>query len=157
MTENEIVPNSDIDSEAIEKVVQGLINNKKGSKQEQFYLYYFFGLPINTSAKLAGYSKAYAYKLVQKFKHNPVKRQGIEQMLNLIPEQYRMVCKARLVDLADIEGKALNEYRKDPRLAIDKPQLLKQVKQGQGYWATTKRDRQRSLTLNRSGNCPCKY
>lgn len=128
----ELSKTDSVDQDAIEKVVQGLINNQRGSKQDQFYLYHFFGLPIKTCAELAGYSEAYGYKLIQKFKKNPIKRQGIEKILNLIPEQYRMVCKARLVDLADIEGQALNEYRKDPRLYIKSPQVGKQIKQGAG-------------------------
>ena len=34
--------------------------------------------------------------------------------------------------MAEIEGKALQEYEGNPKLAIDKPQLLKQVKQAGG-------------------------
>jgi hypothetical protein len=42
------------------------------------------------------------------------------------------MCKARLLELSRIEGQAIEEYRKDPKLLIDKPQLAKQVKQAAG-------------------------
>jgi len=37
-----------------------------------------------------------------------------------------------LIQVAEIERSALTEYKDNPKLAIDKPQLLKQVKQGAG-------------------------
>ena len=50
----------------------------------------------------------------------------------MFPQRYKSVCKLRLPQVAEIEGKALQEYEDNPKLAIDKPQLLKQVKQGAG-------------------------
>jgi hypothetical protein len=49
-----------------------------------------------------------------------------------MPEAYRNVCKMRLAQISEIEGAVLQEYQDNPQKAIDKPQLLKQIKQGAG-------------------------
>ena len=121
-----------IDEPIIQEIVSGVIKHRDGNKQDIFYLYMFFGLPIKTCAKLAGYQLNYAYKLVQKYKHNAITRERLSEITNLFPEQYKSICKLRLAEMADIEGAALNEYRRDPKLAIDRPALLKQIKQGAG-------------------------
>lgn len=130
---NEIVPIDE--AELNHQTIMSLVKAKNGSQQDQFYLYYFFNLPIKTCAKLAGYTEAYGYKLVQKLKHSPAKQKRVEELLNIFPEQYKLACKARFIDLAEIEGQALDEYRKDPKLYIKHPQVAKQIKQGAGVLA----------------------
>jgi hypothetical protein len=98
-----------------------------------------FNLPIRTCAILAGYNKDYGYKLVAEYRKSPKIRHTIEQIINDMPEQYKAICKLRLVEVADIEGKAIAEYHENPKLAIDKPQLLKQVKQGAGVLSEDER------------------
>jgi hypothetical protein len=98
-----------------------------------------FNLPIRTCAILAGYNKDYGYKLVAEYRKSPKIRHTIEQIINDMPEQYKAICKLRLVEVADIEGKAMAEYQENPKLAIHKPQLLKQVKQGAGVLSDDER------------------
>ena len=116
----------------IEEVVSNVIEQKKGSRKHKFHLYRMFDLPIRTCAILAGYNKDYGYKLVAEYQNSPKIRYTIEKTINNMPEAYRSVCKMRLAQIAEIEGKAMSEYKDNPKLAIDKPQLLKQVKQGAG-------------------------
>jgi hypothetical protein len=116
----------------IEEVVCNVIGQKKGSRKQKFHLYRMFNLPIRTCAILAGYNKDYGYKLVAEYRKSPKIRHTIEQIINEMPEAYRSVCKLRLAEVAEIEGCALREYKGNPKLAIHKPQLLKQVKQGAG-------------------------
>jgi len=87
---------------------------------------------MQTCVDKAGYAKSYGYKLVEQWKNKPNLRHKVDQILNMFPEQYHAICKLRLPQIAEIEGKALDEYEKKPRLAIDKPQMLKQLKQGAG-------------------------
>ena len=115
-----------------EEVVAGVLNEKKGSRQEKYFLYRILGLPPGLSATLCNYNKDYGYKLDKKFKEDLNLRARIGRITGQIPEQYKALCELRLVDVAEIEGKAMAEYKENPKLAIDKPQLLKQVKQGAG-------------------------
>jgi len=123
----DIVPQSEID-----EIFTELTSQDPKSKLYKFCLYYLFGFPMEVCAKKAGYSKTYGYKIVEKYKKQPKLRQSVDQILNMFPDRYRAVCKMRLPQIAEIEGKALQEYEDNPKLAIDKPQLLKQVKQGGG-------------------------
>lgn len=116
----------------LDNIFSSLTKEQKDKKRMMFYLYWLFGFPIKSCAKLAGYSESYSYNLVQKYSNQPKLRQRVDEILNLFPEQYRAVCKLRLPQIAEIEAKALGEYEDKPRLAIDKPQLLKQLKQGSG-------------------------
>ena len=119
----------------IEEVVSNVIEQRKGSKKHKFHLYRMFNLPIRTCAILAGYNKDYGYKLVAEYRNTPEIRHTVEQIINDMPEAYRGVCKMRLVQISEIEGAALREYQDTPQKAIDKPQLLKQIKQGAGVLA----------------------
>jgi hypothetical protein len=116
----------------VEEIVHNVATIKGSTKKQRFHMYRMFNLPIKTCAKLAGYSDEYGYQLVREYKYNPKVRHSVEQILSDMPEAYRSVCRIRLPQIANIEGKALQEYENDPKLAIDKPQLLKQVKQAGG-------------------------
>jgi len=123
-TTTDIVPQDELD-----EIFTELTRQDPKSKQYKFYLYYLFGFPIKTCANKAGYAESTGYAMVQKYKKQPKLRHKVDQILNMFPEQYRAICKLRLPQIAEIEGKSLDEYEKKPRLAIDKPQLLKQLKQ----------------------------
>lgn len=123
----DIVPQNELDN-----IFTELTKDKKDSKQSIFYLYWLFGFPVKTCADKAGYAESYGYKLVEKYKKVPKLRHMVDEILSMFPERYKSFCKLRLPQIAEIEGKALQEYEKKPRLAIDKPQLLKQLKQGSG-------------------------
>jgi len=123
----DLVPQNELDN-----IFTELTKQKKNSKQSIFYLYWLFGFPVKSCADKAGYAESYGYKLVEKYKKVPKLRQSVDQIIGLFPERYKAVCKMRLPQVAEIEGKALAKYDKKPELAIEKPQLLKQVKQAGG-------------------------
>jgi hypothetical protein len=123
----DIVPENELDNLFTE-----LTKDKKDSKQSTFYLYWLFGFPIKTCADKAGYAESYGYKLVEKYKKLPKLRHKVDGILNMFPERYKSFCRLRLPQIAEIEGKALQKYEDKPQLAIDKPQLLRQVKQAAG-------------------------
>lgn len=125
------VDNDLIATEA-EKIVRNVAIYKGSTRKQQFYMYHMFNLPINLCAKLCGYKPGYGYQLNRELKNDPKVRQSVEQILSDMPKAYRSICKARLLQIANIEGKGLNEYENNPKLTIDKPQLLKQIKQGAG-------------------------
>ena len=124
--------NTELIDPAIEEIIDNVITLKKGSKKQRFHMYRMFNLPIKTCAKLAGYKPSYGYQLVREYRDNPNVARTVQQIISDMPEAYRSVCRLRLAQVAEIEGKALDEYEGDPKLAIDKPQLLKQVKQAGG-------------------------
>jgi hypothetical protein len=109
-----------------------LIDSREGNSINAFFVYYFFGLPPKECAALAGYTPSYGYKLIHKYRHIPKFRHTVDEFLKTMPDRYQSICKARLIEVCDIEGAALKEYRHNPKLAIDKPQLLKHIKQGAG-------------------------
>ena len=49
-----------------------------------------------------------------------------------MPAKYKALAKARLPQIAQIEANALDLYEADARLAIDKPAMLKALKQSAG-------------------------
>jgi hypothetical protein len=122
-----------------EEVVTNVLRSHKDDRQAKFFLYRICGLPPRISARLCNYNEDYGYKLDRKFREDQNLRSRIEQITGSIPEQYKALCKLRLVEVADIEGKAMVEYKNNPKLAIDKPQLLKQVKQGAGVLSDDER------------------
>jgi hypothetical protein len=115
-----------------EEVVTNVLRSHNDDRQAKYFLYRICGLSPKISARLCNYNEDYSYKLDRKFREDHNLRARIEQITGSIPEQYKALCKLRLVEVADIEGKAMAEYKDNPKLAIDKPQLLKQVKQGAG-------------------------
>ena len=116
----------------VEEVVTNVLQVKGGKNQDKYFLYRILGIPPRIAASLCNYNEDYGYKLDKKYRSDLNLRARIEQITGQIPEQYRSLCKLRLLDVAEIEGKALAEYKKYPQKAIDKPQLLKQVKQTAG-------------------------
>ena len=124
--------NTELIDPTIEEVIDNVITLKKGSKKQRFHMYRMFNLPIKTCAKLSGYKPSYGYQLVREYRDNPNVARRVQQIISDMPEAYRSICRLRLAQVSDIEGKALEEYEDNPKLAIDKPQLLKQVKQAGG-------------------------
>lgn len=120
----------DVAEEVVTNVLRENTDDK--DRQAKYFLYRILGLPPGLSATLCNYNRDYGYKLDRKYREDLNLRARIGRITNQIPEQYKALCKLRLVDIAEIEGKAMAEYKDNPKLAIDKPQLLKQVKQGAG-------------------------
>jgi hypothetical protein len=127
---NELKPVLTDDEKA--EVVANIVGEKTFKKEASFFLYWIFGVDPKRSALLSGYKESYAYKLITKYRKDRQLRELTEQVLDSFPDKYRLMCKARLLELSRIEGQAIEEYRKDPKLLIDKPQLAKQVKQAAG-------------------------
>jgi hypothetical protein len=121
-----------VPQDALSDIFTTLTKDKKDEKRMTFYLYWLFGFPIKTCANVSGYSESYAYNLVHAYKKQPKLRHKVDEILDMFPERYKSFCKLRLPQIAEIEGKALQEYESDPKLAIRQPQLLKQVKQAGG-------------------------
>jgi hypothetical protein len=121
-----------IPMDVAEEVVANVLHDNKDDKQAKYFLYRICGLSPRVSARLCNYNEDYGYKLDRKFREDLNLRSRIEQITGSMPEQYKALCKLRLVEVADIEGRAMTEYKDNPKLAIEKPQLLKQVKQGAG-------------------------
>jgi hypothetical protein len=113
-------------------IVQNLVKAKSGSKAQEFFLYWVFGVPAPKAAKLAGYSEKSAYGLVHRLKKDTQIRAQCEAFFDEFPERYRMMCKARLPQIAQLEAKALDTYDQKPELFIKHPQIAKQVKQAAG-------------------------
>jgi hypothetical protein len=115
-----------------EEIVANVLCENKDDRQAKYFLYRICGLSPRISARLCNYNEDYGYRLDRKFRDDLNLRTRIARITNQIPEQYKALCKLRLVDIAEIEGKALAEYKEDPKLAISKPTLIKQLKQGAG-------------------------
>ena len=122
-----------VDENVMDEVVCDLITTSNDKRRDTFIAYWLFGLSPNKAALKAGYSKSYAQSGVLKaLKHSKSLRARIEEFAKIGPERYRQLAQLRLGTIAGIEGAALQEYRANPRLVIDKPQLLKQIKQSSG-------------------------
>jgi len=126
------IDSKDLVDPAVCEIVENVIKYTKSDRKQKFHLYRMFNLPTNVCARLCNYSVDYGYKLVAEYRNKPNHRQMVERIINDMPEAYRAVCKLRLVQVAEIEGHALQKYQAKPQLAIDKPQLLKAIKQAGG-------------------------
>ena len=135
-----------------EEVVANVLRDRKDDRQFKYFLYRICGLPPRISARLCNYNEDYGYKLDRKFREDLNLRTRIEQITGVIPEQYKALCKLRLIEVADIEGKAMAEYKENPTLAINKPQLLKQVKQGAGVLSDDERPAPTFINIERVRN-----
>lgn len=129
-----------IDGELVDPDVQDTIqaimstNNpkKKDEKWIRFHLLRMFGIDTQTSAKLAGFSPKYGYKLVEKYRNNDKVRHTLETFVSRIPDDYRTACRLMLPDITEAEIGAVRKYKEDPELLIRHPQLAKSIKQAAG-------------------------
>jgi hypothetical protein len=121
-----------VETNLVDEVVTNIISHKKGSKRDAFYLYWILGLPAVSCARLAGYTKEYGYKLVQQFNNNSSVRERVEKITSMMPEKYRAICRLRLAEVADIEGRVLGKMRDNPELAARNAGFLKQIKMTSG-------------------------
>jgi len=115
-----------------EEIVANVVGHKGASNQNKYFLYRMLGMPPQIAAKLCDYHPDCGYKLDRKFREDQNLRTRIARITGQIPSQYNELCKLRLLSMAEIEGAALETYRDNPKLAIDKSQLLKQIKQEAG-------------------------
>ena len=124
------------DKSMIEEMAGELIAAKQGKKnprEDIFFLYYLAGYDVPTSGKLAGYSPSYAdCKLTRKVKNSAKLREKLGEILSLLPDQYRQWCRARLLDVVQIDRGVLEKLKAEPELAIKHPRALRQIKESAG-------------------------
>jgi len=123
-----------ISDKAVQTIIGNVIGQKQTDKQVQCIMYWLLGLAPRSAAKAVGYSPEHTYKILSLYKNDKkgALREKVSRFLDVFPEQYKSICRLRLGQVASIEGKALDLYEEKPQLAIDKPSMLKQVKQGAG-------------------------
>jgi hypothetical protein len=117
------------------EVVQAVGAKKGYGKRDRFLLGWILGLPAATAGRMAGYSETYSLKLSAEAKKSPKMLERLAENSGAMPERYKMLCRLRLGDVAAIEGAALAEMKENPRLALEKPQILRQVKAAAGALA----------------------
>lgn len=116
----------------VDEVIAEVGSATGDERRTKFCLYYMLGLPVIKAAEKSGFS------LTSGGIYQAIKRKGgwfekeSQAILSNLPARYQDVCKARLLTIAEVEGKALAEYNKNPKLAIERPALLKQMKQSGG-------------------------
>ena len=101
-------------------------------KHEKFFMLHTLGIPTVEAATALGYKPNYGYDLVYQLKNNSKWRHRVSQIIESLPDVYKSICKVQLLNIAEVERKALEKYAEDPELAINKPQLLKHMKQTAG-------------------------
>lgn len=144
MTEKQVAKTDTIGNDTkqlVEKTVSEVISTvlaeKKGTgrdvKADKFCLYLAFGFPIETCAKLSGCSMSWAYRLHAKYGKNTKKLvERIAEIAGQAKEQYQVLTKLKLPLIAQLDDLGIAEYRENPRLIVEKPGLLRQLKQVSG-------------------------
>ena len=142
---NEIVPLDE--TEWCQKAIKDIALNSLNPQMAETIARYIITGDLKTSAIKAGYSPSYTTnfigKKVKKALEHPERKDRqikswshtIREITGRMAQNYKDLCKWRLPVIAEIEAKSLEHYRENPALAIDKPQLLKQLKQGAGVLA----------------------
>jgi hypothetical protein len=119
--------------DAVASILADPKSNKKQKKVDKFCLYLAFGYPVEVCAKLSGCSMSWAYKLHAKYaKDTKMLAERIAEITGQSKDRFHQVSLLRLPQIAQIHGKALKEMEDDPKLAIEKPQLLRQVMNAAG-------------------------
>jgi hypothetical protein len=147
MSENSNENTDLIDPDMVESVVKDIASNSQVKQIDETILRWLLGSDMKAAALASGYSQSYAESGVQKrikaalqgkdfveggSKRSKIWRERLEIICGTLPDRYRQLCQLRLPTIAKIEGKALEMMEDDPKLAIEKPTLLRQVKQAAG-------------------------
>jgi hypothetical protein len=86
------------------------------------------GAKQTTAAKVLGIKPMQASRIMKKLRTNARFRQKVEALRERLRQNYINHTVATLPVLAEIEQKALSEYKSDPKLAIEKPKLLRDLR-----------------------------
>ena len=127
-----------VDSDTVDEVVAQIAStsgDKKDQRRDKFLLYWLLGYPVRVAGLTAGYKESYAKFGLYEVLKLPIVKERLLKITSAMPEKYRALCRMRLGDVAEIEGKALKEMKDNPEKALKHPQLLKQVKQSAGVLA----------------------
>lgn len=114
---------------------EAMLDRTGGADQDKrlrFYSRWLVGVPASRAAQDVGYSACYGKNLVEQLKKDPAIQAKVQRLLQFMPDQYRRATASLLPEIAAIEGAALDIYKADPARAIDKPQLLKHLRQVTG-------------------------
>jgi hypothetical protein len=121
-----------IDLETAVDVVEKFGDANSLKRHEKYFLLRGLGQSTPDAAKALGYKTKRGYDLNYQFKHKPIWRERFSKIVESMPDIYKAACKMQLLNIAEVERKALEKYAEDPELAINKPQLLKHMKQTAG-------------------------
>jgi len=116
--------------EIAKQVVPIMLKGRGVGREGAYFMYRAFDLPQVVCEQLAGYAEGVGTRLEKRYKESPEVRSRIDNLDFL--GGYRKLLRSWLPDMARIDSGIINEYLNDPKLAIDKPQALKQLKQGAG-------------------------
>jgi hypothetical protein len=87
------------------------------------------GIPRSRAAELVGYkSRTQGTRVMEKARRNPRFKAKLIELHDRMREAYIGSKVASLPMLSEIESAALEEYKADPRLAIEKPKLLRDLR-----------------------------
>jgi len=119
--------------EQAREVVPIILKYMGGTDREgEYFMYRQFGLTQEMAAEMAGYNKNSGARLDARYKESAKLRQKVDNLVNTFADGYRKTLRSWLPQMARIDGAVINEYLANPKLAIDKPQALKQLKQAAG-------------------------
>ena len=90
------------------------------------------GLNYQDIATLVKTTRKYVKTALSELRKDAKSRQKFGELLASMPEWYKSSARAMLPAISEVENKAVFEYLKQPTLAIERPALLKQVKQAAG-------------------------
>jgi hypothetical protein len=86
------------------------------------------GIKPTTAGRVLGIKPMQVSRTMKKLRTNARFRQKVEALRERLKQNYINHTVATLPVLAEIEQKALNEYKSDPKLAIEKPKLLRDLR-----------------------------
>jgi len=130
-------------------ILKAVLGKKMSDRKLTYYLSRMLGIPRPQAVSISGYNQSYSYKLDRKLRDDTAIQAEIAEITKTIPDQYRNLCKLRLFNVSRIEGKALEKYNDNPELAIDKPGLLKQIKQGSGVLENDDAPKQTNIKIDK--------
>jgi hypothetical protein len=121
----------------VSDVIATLLADKKDSgrdvKADKFCLYMAFGFPIETCARLSGCSMSWAYKLHAKYAKDTKKLiDRVAEIAGQAKDSYQILTKLKLPLIAQLDDLGIAEYRENPRLIVEKPSFLRQLKRVTG-------------------------
>lgn len=86
------------------------------------------GIRQTTAANVLDIKPMQASRIMKKLRTNARFRQKVEALRERLRQNYVNATVATLPVISEIEQKALAEYKDDPKLAIDKPKLLRDLR-----------------------------
>ena len=105
---------------------------KGGNRRTKFAMLRIYGFSQQEAAEICGYHPGSGARLERQMRTDQRYMKEVAHVLDAIPDHYRSFAKARLPDVAEVEAKALEEMKQDPKLAIKHPGLIRSIKGSSG-------------------------